>query len=232
MAQLRPNILINDAYGSAGALTAYHRGGKCFLRKRSSCTFPGTSGQIEAQAVHLRALQAWRALPHEEQLLWEPYAREVEPHRPPFDHKARISGNNLFISAYHGFATLGREHTPTPAPFEKFPTFRVEILGASAQEDMLSIRWKLEMHDPGGRYRLLTKVQLTRPGKGRSSGEMRNFLAEGTANDAAVTTQIYGYKSIWDLDLQSYQIHARCILLDTRTGYRSQYLAVSGVVSL
>ena len=37
---------------------------------------------------------------------------------------------------------------------------------------------------------------------------------------------------IWGLDLQSYQIHARCILLDTKTGYRSQFLQVSGVVRL
>jgi len=41
-----------------------------------------------------------------------------------------------------------------------------------------------------------------------------------------------GYISIWGLNLQSYQIHARCILLDTKTGYRSQFLQVSGVVRL
>jgi len=46
------------------------------------------------------------------------------------------------------------------------------------------------------------------------------------------TTRITGYTSIWGLDLDSYQVHARCILLDTKTGYRSQFLAVSGVVSL
>ena len=90
------------------------------------------SGQLAATAVHLRTLQAWRPLPHEEQLRWEPYASVVEPHRPPFDHKARISG----------------------------------------------------------------------------------------------------YTSIYGLDLDSYQVHARCILLDTKTGYRSQFFAVSGVVSL
>jgi len=47
-----------------------------------------------------------------------------------------------------------------------------------------------------------------------------------------VTTCIPDYTSIWGLDLQSYQIHARCILLDTKTGYRSQFLQVSGVVRL
>ena len=59
-----------------------------------------------------------------------------------------------------------------------------------------------------------------------------SIIPKKQANDAAVTTCIPGYTSIWGLDLQSYQIHARCILLDTRTGYRSQFFAVSGVVSL
>lgn len=232
MARLYPNILINDAFGSAGALTAYHRGGKCFLRKRISPAFPGTAGQLKVVSVHQRALQAWRSLPHEEQLRWEPYAREVEPHRPPFDHKARISGNNLFISAYHGFATLGCEHIPSPMPFEKFPTFLVQIQGASVVDDTLLIRWKLDMIDKEGRYRLLTKLQLARPGRGWDTGALRNFLAEGTANDAVVISRITGYTSIWDLDLDSYQVHARCILLDTKTGYRSQFLAVSGIIQL
>ena len=232
MAQLRPNLLITDAYGSAGAVTAYHRNGKCFLRQRICPVFPGTSGQLASSSVHLRALQAWRSLPHEEQLRWEPFARVVEPHRPPFDHLARISGNNLFISAYHGFATMGREHIPTPMPFEPFPTFLVSILGASTAAGTLQIRWNLEMEDSEDRYRLLTKVQLGRPGRGWNTGALRNYLAEGTANDAAVTTRIPDYVSVYGLDLQTYQVHARCILLDTKTGYRSQFLQVSGVVRL
>lgn len=232
MAQLRPNLLVTDAFGSAGEVTAYHRGGKCFLRKRIRPAQSGTSGQQAPSAVHLRALQAWRSLPHEEQLRWEPYAREVEPHRPPFDHMARISGNNLFISAYHGFATLGREHVPAPVPFENFPTYQVKILGAAAEDGTLYIRWKLELEDSSDRYRLLTKVQLGRPCRGWDTGALRNYLAEGTANDAAVTTCIPDYVAVSGLDLPEYQVHARCILLDTKTGYRSQYLAVSGVVEI
>ena len=108
----------------------------------------------------------------------------------------------------------------------------VTSLGASSQGGTLYVRWKLDMIDPEGRYRLLTKVQMASPGRGLSTGNLRNFLAEGTANDAAVTTCIPGYTSIWGLDLKSYQIHARCILLDTKTGNRSQYLPVSGIVSL
>ena len=232
MAQLRPNLFISDLYGSAGAVTAYHRGGKCFFRKRITQAPAGTGVSMSTSAVHLRALQAWRSLPQEEQVLWEPFAREVEPHRPPFDHKARISGNNLFISAYHGFATLGVEHIPVPRRFEPFPTFIVGLVGASAVGETLLLSLQLETEDPEGRYRLLTKVQLTRPGGGRNPGAMRNFLAEGTARSESQTVAIAGYKSIWGLDLDSYQVHARCILLDTETGYRSQFVPISGIVSL
>ena len=232
MVLLRPNLLINDAFGSAGDVTAYHRGGKCFLRKKSTLKYAGTPAQVAASSVHLRALQAWRGLEHSVQLQWNEYGDRVEPHRPPFDHLARISGNNLFISAYHGFASLGREHVPTPVPFENFPTYQVKILGASAVDGTLYIRWKLEMEDSSGRYRLLTKVQLGRPGRGWDTGALRNYLAEGTANDAAVTTRIPDYISVYGLDLQTYQVHARCILLDTITGYRSQFLPVSDIVML
>ena len=57
-------------------------------------------------------------------------------------------------------------------------------------------------------------------------------LAEGSANAPSVTSFIPGYKVVSGLDLDAYQVHARCILLDTKTGYRSQYLAISGVVNL
>ena len=232
MAQLRPNLLFNDVFGSAGDITAYHRGGKCFLRKRISPAQARTEVSVSTSAVHLRALQAWRRLPHEEQLQWEPLATVVEPHRPPFDHLARISGNNLFISAYHGFATLGREHVPAPAAFETFPTFMVRILGASAVDGDLVLRLQLVADDPEGRYRLLCKLFLTKPGAGRNPGMLRNYLAVGTAADPAVTATIPNYVSVSGLDLPAYQVHGRFVLLDTKTGYRSQYLAVSGIVEL
>ena len=232
MALLRPSLLINDVFGSAGNVTAYHRGGKCFLRKRIAPAPAGTVVSVSKTAVHLRALQAWRRLPHEEQLQWEPLATVVEPHRPPFDHLARISGNNLFVSAYHGFATLGREHVPEPAAFETFPTFMVRILGASAVVGDLVLRLKLEADDPEGRYRLLCKLFLTRPGAGRNPGMLRNYLAVGTAGDPVVTATIPDYVTVSGLNLPAYQVHGRFILLDTKTGYRSQYLAVSGIVEI
>ena len=80
-----PNILVSDVYGSAGGVTAVHKDGKVCLRRKSSARYPGTAAQLEHLAVHRRALAAWRGLAHEVQLVWNGYAEEVEPHRPPFD---------------------------------------------------------------------------------------------------------------------------------------------------
>ena len=120
-----PSVLASDVFGSAGDVTAVHRDGKVYLRKRKVGTGVLSPAQLEHLEVHRRALAAWRGLDHETQLVWNEYAREVEPHRPPFDHSSWISGQNLFVSAYHGFHTLGNEHVPSPAPFESFPSFVV-----------------------------------------------------------------------------------------------------------
>ena len=116
--QFHPSVLASDVFGSAGDVTAVHRDGKVYLRKRKVGAGTLSPAQLEHLEVHRRALAAWRRLDHETQLVWNEYAREVEPHRPPFDHSSWISGQNLFVSAYHGFHTLGNEHVPSPAPFE------------------------------------------------------------------------------------------------------------------
>ncbi len=158
MPQFLPSVLISDAYGSVGDVTFYHRGGRCYYRKRTAGNYLGTAAQLSALDVHRRALAAWRTIGQSTQEIWNKLATQVEPHRPPFDHKAHITGQNLFVSAYHGFATLGREHVPAPAAFETFPTFLVRILGASAVAGDLVLRLKLEADDPEGRYRLLCKL--------------------------------------------------------------------------
>lgn len=71
-------------------------------------------GQMEAQSVHLRALQAWRALTPAVQELWNSLAVVVPSHRPPFKKDHHITGHNLFVSAYHGFSQLGNEHILSP----------------------------------------------------------------------------------------------------------------------
>jgi hypothetical protein len=77
------------------------------------------------------------------------------------------------------------------------------------------------------RYRLLAKIQLTEPCKGRNPGLMRNHLA--SPFDAASNATVV----IPDVASQSqYQVHARFVLLDTETGYRSQYLHQSFLICL
>lgn len=71
-------------------------------------------GQMEAQSVHLRALQAWRTLTPAVQELWNSLAVVVPSHRPPFKKDHHITGHNLFVSAYHGFSQLGNEHILSP----------------------------------------------------------------------------------------------------------------------
>ena len=61
---------------------------------------------------------------------------------------------------------------------------------------------------------------------------LRNYLAVGTAGDPVVIATIPDYLAVSGLNLPAYQVHGRFILLDTKTGYRSQYLAVSGIVEL
>lgn len=234
MNDLYTSVLFADLYGSAGEVTAYHQGGKCRLRSRSRCEFPNTESQAASLSVHRRALAAWKSLDQQTQNQWQSMAVGVEPHRPQFDHQAWISGYNLFVSAYHGFATLGDEHVPEPAPFDKFPAFKVEALAASSQGSSLFLWVAVSLEDASmaSRYQLLAKLQLAVPGRGRKPGLMRNFLADRSCDQGPVTIEITDYRDRWNLDLQQFQVHARFVLLDRQTGYRGQYLQQSFLVDL
>ena len=105
MPRFTPSILISDCWGSVGDLTFYHMGGRCYYKKKSRCEFPGTDAQNSQLDVHRRALAACRTLEHSVQLTWNDLAKPVISHKPPFDNTAHISGQNLFVSAYHGWAT-------------------------------------------------------------------------------------------------------------------------------
>ena len=96
MSRFHPNIVVSDVFGSAGDVTAHHRDGKTYLRKRSRPVHPMSEAQAAHLEVHRRALAAWRDVPDEVKERWNEFAREVEPHRPPFDHSSWISGQNLF----------------------------------------------------------------------------------------------------------------------------------------
>ena len=165
-------------------------------------------------------------------MLWHEYGKGAEPHKPPFDGKAHISGQNLFVSAYHGFATLGNEHTPAPMPFEKFPPYAIELMDGTRNAGRLVIPVKVTIAEglDAGRYRLLAKLQLTKPGKGKHPGLLRNFLANAQCGSEEVKIIVPDYVGIWRLDLDEYQVHGLFVLLDAVTDYRSQEQPYSTIV--
>ncbi|MBO7112892.1 MAG: hypothetical protein J6V75_02985, partial [Bacteroidaceae bacterium] len=128
MPKFTPNAIIKDCWSSIGNITFYHRNGQCFWKRKARPVFRGTPAQLDQQQVHLRAISAWQHLDHSVQLQWNHYAKSVPSHRPPYDEHHHISGFNLFVSAYHGFAQLGNEHVPTPQPYPEFPSAALEVL--------------------------------------------------------------------------------------------------------
>jgi hypothetical protein len=184
---------------------------------------------MEHQEVHLRALAAWRELPWDTQKLWNKYARPVISHKPPFDNKGGISGQNLFVSSYHGFARLGDEHVPDPMPWEGFPPYALQsISGVMVEEDVLMLDFNvwLDEYAEDDRYQILARIQLAKPGGGRNVGKMRTFLAlmPCRAGESLTGFGLLNYIDIWGLDLPAYTVHIRHVLLDRRSGYRSQYI--------
>ena len=236
MPRYYPNTRFSDCWSSVGNVTFYHRNGVCYFRKRAVCTFGGSAGQVAVSDVHHRALAAWRELSHDVQLQWNAIAASVRPHRPPFDGSAHITGHNLFVSAYHGFAQLGDEHIPVPMARRAFPPFSVEMAGCEAVEGVLVVRFRVRMPQESepSRYRLHTKMQLTTPGGGKRPGYMRVFVAESncTSSDCIAEVRVPDYKTLWNLDLTSFRMHCRLSLIDTVTGYRNDWITGSFDVSL
>lgn len=223
-----PNTRFSDCWSSVGQVTFYHRNGVCFWKKKASPEFPGTLSQMEGQAVHHRALLAWKALESSIQEQWNTLAIPVQSHRPPFRRDHHISGYNLFVSAYHGFAQLGEEHIPCPQAYEDFPVVFCNYESVDVEDgDNLSVklRVKLEGNIDPTRYRVAVRIQLTKPGAGRQPGYLRSFLASGNCVEADGVVEVYApnYRDIWDLDLPEYQVHMRYLLIDSKTGYRCNY---------
>ena len=249
-----PNLFISDCYGSAGSITFYHRDGKCRWRSKSTLSFAATPRQSVALDVHRRALAAWRTIPDTEKERWHKIARNVPPHRPPFGSGGHISGHNLFVSAWHGFHTLGNEHIPGPVEFCPFPVFTAEFVRAEAVKvsDMrIYLKLSMSLADSPMRYALLCKVQLTESGKGCNPGKMRNFLAEdmpgpvpaavspedvselaGTVEVRTVAVTIPDYRTFSGIVSDSHSLHIRYMLIDRKTGYRSRYQKLSAVIGI
>ncbi|MCR5276537.1 MAG: hypothetical protein K6D54_02540 [Bacteroidales bacterium] len=178
-------------------------------------------------------MAAWASLDSEIQKQWNAYEVTAEPHRPPFDHKAHISGNNLFVSAYHGFALLGNEHIPHAQPFQALPPFNVSFIDVVVKDGALLL--SVDAHVPQDiepeRYRLYSRLRLMDPGRGYGVRGMRGFLAEGDFSQL-MTISIPGYNGYWSFNDDCFQIQAMCILLDSITGFRSQYQRTITVLSL
>lgn len=232
MPAFRPSILLSDAYGSAGNLTYYHRNGRCYTRRRVRASYPGTASQLDHLAIHRRALAAWASLDSDVQKQWNSFETTAEPHRPPFDHKAHISGNNLFVSAYHGFALTQNEHVPEPQAFLAPPPFAVSFDQAVIESGVLQLLVDAHVSpdlEPE-RYRLYARLRLTDPGKGYGVRGMKGFLAEGDCS-SRMTISIPGYEEKWGLGGEGIQVQAMCILLDSATGFRSQHQRTIAVLA-
>lgn len=227
-----PSIPFEDCYGSVGDKTYFHRGKDCYYKKKASGALPYTDAQLQQVSLHQRALAAWRTVPSPVQKIWNEYAVDAPSKRPPYGSKAHISGYNLFVSAYHGFAQLGDEHTPEPKRYVPFPSYFVDWEGLQVVEGtdlLLRFFCSIGGGREGHRYRMLLKLELTKPGHGRQPGLQRNFLAldDCTDEDGRIEFIVEDFREVWHLDLPEYTAHCRFILIDRETGYRSRFLMKS-----
>ena len=227
-----PNTQFSDCWSSVGNVTFYHRNGICYFRSKAYSDFAGTADQLEQAELHRRAIKAWQGLHHDTQIIWRRMARGVASHRPPFGQKNSISGYNLFVSAYHGFAQLGNEHIPEPVMFERFPIFSLDYLDCStAGGGLLKLRFRLTLcgAEEPERYRVLGKFQIGEPGCGRKPGMMRNCLSNSIPSGECSVIEFLVPDTVPALEMK--QLHLRYLLLDSKTGYRSQYHSLSAILS-
>ncbi len=216
MPKFKPTVLIQDCWSSIGDITFYHRNGQCFWKRKPNPRFPGTGAQLDQQLVHHRAIVAWQHLEHSVQLQWNEYAKVVPSHRPPYNEKHHISGFNLFVSAYHGFAQLGREHVPEPQPFPQFPPSALELLQITHNNGIATLRCRLTLADTvhPERWHVSARIQLASLGVGFNPGKMRSYLGIRNQDNEIVFNVPYQNN-------EDYQVHIRYCLIDGLSGYRT-----------
>lgn len=225
MPKFIPSAGIEDCYGSSGNITFYHRDGQCFYRKRPASVPAGTPSQLETSALHRRALQAWRTLDHQTQKTWADYGSAVLSRRPPYDGTTHITGHNLFVSAYHGFAQLGDEHIPEPLPWESFPLFSAIFDSANLTEDgQLQLRFRvfLSNTEEPERYRLHIKADIRKAEEASCRSWPRVFMAgeNCTGTESLATVAVDYFSTLSGILSGEYNVRSKYLLIDTRTGYR------------
>ena len=109
--------------------------------------------------------------------------------------------------------------------WQKFPVHSLDFEDAAVDGTDLRLCFHsyFPETEPAGRYQVLSRIQLTKPGYGRNQGHMRNFLAEAPCDsgDGRVFIVVDDFRRRWDLVLDEYQVHGRYVLLDRQTGYRN-----------
>lgn len=224
MPRYYPNNRFSDCYSSVGNITFYHRNGECFYKTKPNPIFPGTTGQQGQLSLHRKAIAAWRTLTHETQLQWNSLAKGVLSKRPPFNNSTHISGYNLFVSAYHGLATIGNERIPLPKPVPQFPEIYLEYRSAEVSSNgSLEIIFIIT---PEGKqlqdYFLLGKLQLTKPGHRPNTGLYRNYKADLLSIEGCKIAKFtINEITNLDFDVDSCSLHIKYCLIDANTGYRT-----------
>ena len=96
---------------------------------------------------------------------------------------------------------------------------------------LLSVPLQNKPDDNPERFCLYARLRITYPGKGYGVRGMRGFLATGDCS-GLMTICIPAYTEIWNLPEERIQIQAMCILLDSETGFRSQYQRTISILSI
>ena len=153
---------------------------------------------------------------------WRELAKSVPSHRPPYDNHHHISGYNLFVSAYHGFAQLGVEHVPQPQPFPHFPPSALELLQITQSSGIATLRCHLSLADTvhPERWHVSARIQLAPLGVGYDPGKMRSYMGIRSQHNEIVF-------NVPNPNNEDYQVHIRYRLIDSVTGYRNNWFSVS-----
>ena len=227
MPKFHPTPVISDCWSSIGDITFYHRNGQCYWKRKARTPFVGSPAQLDQAQVHHRAILAWQRQPHSIQLQWNECARTAPSHRPPYNEPHHISGFNLFVSAYHGFAQLGNEHVPVPQPYPEFPISSLQLLATTCSNGVATIRCRLTLATTVNpdRWHLSARIQLTVPGMGSDPSKMRSYMPA-----SAGPVEIGQTTSTRDLTFNLTQkgqsplcAHISYRLIDELTGYRNNW---------
>ena len=218
MPKFTPTALIQDCWSSIGDITFYHRNGQCYWKRKPRTPFVGSPAQLDQAQVHHRAILAWQRQPHSIQLQWNECARTAPSHRPPYNEPHHISGFNLFVSAYHGFAQLGREHIPVPQPYPEFPISSLQLLATTCSNGVATIRCRLTLDttDNQERWHISARIQLTATGVGCDPSKMRTYMGIRNQHNEIVF-------NVPSPNIEDYKVHLRYRLIDSVTGYRNNW---------